>query len=242
LQDPEVRRFMEERASSPDAGVFSRLTGWGRYVIGDTYCEANEGLKGRTVGDIARERGVRDFYCLLDIVVADELRTVLWPGPTDDDPASWHMRTEAWRHPDVMIGGSDAGAHLDRMSGAPYTTAWLYDCLHGKSLISLEETIHHITQVPAELFGLRDRGVLREGWIADVVVFDPEEINSGDVILLNDLPGGEGRLYAEVSGMHRVFVNGVPTVEKNEHTGSLPGVVLRSGHDTYTVHIPADLN
>ena len=242
LQDPEVRRFMEERASSPDAGVFSRLTGWGLYVIGDTYCEANEGLKGRTVGDIARERGVRDFYCLLDIVVADELRTVLWPGPTDDDPASWHMRAEAWQHPDVMIGGSDAGAHLDRMSGAPYTTDWLHDSLHGKSLISLEETIHHITQVPAELFGLRDRGVLREGWIADVVVFDPEKISSGEIILLNDLPGGEGRLYADVSGMHRVFVNGVPTVEENQHTGSLPGVVLRSGHDTYTVHIPADLN
>ncbi|MEE3115110.1 MAG: amidohydrolase family protein, partial [Actinomycetota bacterium] len=92
LADPETRRHLEDRAASPDAGVFSRLTGWGRYRIGDTYSAANEGLKGRLVSDIARERGVRDFYALLDIVVADDLRTVLWPGPTDDDPASWLMR------------------------------------------------------------------------------------------------------------------------------------------------------
>ena len=88
LRDPTVRKFMEERAASPDAGVFSRLTGWGRYIIGDTYSEANEGLKGRTVGEIALERGVRDFYCLLDIVLADELPTLHWPCPTDDHPAS----------------------------------------------------------------------------------------------------------------------------------------------------------
>ncbi|GIS98458.1 MAG: hypothetical protein CM1200mP26_01710 [Acidimicrobiales bacterium] len=93
LSDPETRRHLETRAASPDAGVFSRLTGWRLYRIGDTYSGAqNEGLKGRLVGDIARERGQRDFYTLLDIVLADDLRTVLWPGPTDDDPASWIMR------------------------------------------------------------------------------------------------------------------------------------------------------
>ncbi len=240
LADPDTRRFLEERAASPDAGVFSRLTGWGRYIIGDTYSPANEGLKGRLVGDIARERGVRDFYCLLDIVLADELRTVLWPGPTDDDPASWHMRSDAWQHPDVMIGGSDAGAHLDRMSGAPYTTSWIHDTLHGKALTSIEETIHHITQVPAELFGLKERGVLREGWHADVVVFDPATVNSGEVVMMKDLPGGEGRLYADSSGVTRVFVNGIPTVVDGEATDGLPGTVLRSGVDTETVAIPAD--
>ena len=66
-------------------------------------------------------------------------------------------------------------------------------------------------------------------------------MNAGDVILLNDLPGGEGRLYADVEGMHRVFVNGVPTVIENEPTEHLPGTVLKSGRDTYTVAIPADV-
>ena len=240
LRDPDTRRFLEERAASPDAGVFSRLTGWGGYVIGDTYSDENEGLKGRKVGDIARERGVRDFYCLLDIVLADDLQTVLWPGATDDDPASWIMRTEAWQHPDVMIGGSDAGAHLDRMSGAPYTTTWLHDTLHGKQLTTLEDTIHHITEVPARLFGFKERGVLREGWHADVVVFDPATVGSGEVILLKDLPGGEGRLYAEAFGMTRVYVNGTPTVVDSKATDALPGTVFRSGIDTETVKIPAD--
>ncbi len=240
LRDPEVRRFLEERAASPEAGVFSRLTGWGLYEIGDTYAAENEGLKGKKIADLARERGVRDFYCLLDIVLADELRTVLWPGPTDDDPASWHMRGETWRHPDVMIGGSDAGAHLDRMSGAPYTTSWLHDTIHGRGLTSLEETIHHLTEVPARLFGLRERGVLREGWHADIVVFDPETVNSGDVVMVNDLPGQQGRLWADSSGISRVFVNGVPTVVDGAATDHLPGTVLRSGRDTETVAIPAD--
>ena len=240
LRDPETRRFMEERAASPDAGVFSRLTGWDGYVIGDTYSAENEGLKGRRVGDIARERGVRDFYCLLDIVLADDLRTVLWPGATDDDPASWFMRSEAWEHPDVMIGGSDAGAHLDRMAGAPYTTAWLHDTIHGKQLTSLEQTIHHLTEVPARLFGFKERGVVREGWHADLVVFDPETVDAGEVVLLEDLPGGQGRLYADSSGVARVFVNGIPTVVDGQATDALPGTVFRSGRDTETVTIPAD--
>lgn len=241
LRDPDVRRFMETSAASAEAGVFSRLAGWGLYQIGDTYSAANEGLKGRRVADIARERGVRDFYCLLDIVLADELHTVLWPGPTDDDQASWHMRSQAWQHPDVMIGGSDAGAHLDRMSGAPYTTSWLHDTIHGRSLTTLEQTIHELTEVPARLFGLKERGALKAGWHADIVVFDPEIINSGEVVMVNDLPGGAGRLYADAVGITRVFVNGSPTVVDDTAVHNMVGTVLRSGTDTETVPIPADL-
>ncbi|NNE75293.1 MAG: amidohydrolase family protein [Acidimicrobiales bacterium] len=237
LRDPEVRKFMETRAASPEAGVFSRLTGWANYEIGDTYSAANEGLKGKRVGDIARERGVRDFYCLLDIVLEDELRTVLWPGPTDDDPSSWQLRKQAWAHDAIMIGGSDAGAHLDRMAGAMYTTQWIDDCLRGKKLATLEEAIHHLTDKPARLFGLIDRGRLEEGWHADMVVFDPETISAGDVELVPDLPGGHGRLVAEARGIKAVYVNGVATVVDGDTTGDLPGVVFRSGTDTETVSL-----
>ena len=139
LRRPETLIALENGAASPEAGVFSRLTGWSGYRIGDTFSAANEGLKGRRVGDIARERGERDFFCLVDICLADDLRTVLWPAPTDDDPESWRLRVEAWEHPAVMIGGSDAGAHLDRMAGACYPTAWIDDCLRGRQLITPRE-------------------------------------------------------------------------------------------------------
>ena len=119
---------------------------------------------------------------------------MLWPGPTDDDAESWRLRVDAWRSAYAMLGGSDAGAHLDRMCGAPYTTEFLGDCLRGKQLIGLEEAVHHLTDVPARLFGLRDRGRLAEGWIADVVLFDPATIDAGEVEMVHDLPGGAGRL------------------------------------------------
>ena len=239
LSDPAHRVFLENRAASPDAGVFGRLTGWDRYVVGDTFSAANEGLKGRRVKDIARERGVRDLACMLDIAINDELRTVWWPGPTDDDPESWRMRAEAWTMPDVMIGGSDAGAHLDRMCGAPYTTAFLADCIRGQQLIPMETAVRLITEVPARYFGLRDRGQLREGWIADVVVFDPATVGATDIELVTDLPGQSSRLYAGAVGVERVFVNGTLTVDHGAATGALPGTILRSGRDTITVPLSA---
>jgi N-acyl-D-aspartate/D-glutamate deacylase len=240
LGDPETRRFLEERAASPDAGVFSRLTGWSLYRIGDTFSDANEGLKGRLVGDIARERGQRDFYTLLDIVLADDLRTVLWPGPTDDDPSSWLMRQAAWDHDHVMIGGSDAGAHLDRMAGASYTTQWLADCLRGRQLATLEGAIAHMTDVPARFFGIRERGRITEGWHADLVVLDPATVGAGEFQMRNDLPGNSPRLYADAIGIERVYVNGTCTVLDGTPTGNLPGRVLRSGTDTETTGIPVD--
>jgi N-acyl-D-aspartate/D-glutamate deacylase len=221
--------------------VFSRLASWGRYMIGDTYSAANEGLKGRVVSDLAERANCGTFDMLVDIVLNDDLRTILWPLPSDNDLKSWQMRAEAWEHPLVMIGGSDAGAHLDRMCGAPYTTSFLADTLRGRQLVSLERCVQLITQAPAQLFGLRDRGELREGAHADVVVFDPETVATGEVRLLDDLPGGSARLFAEAIGVQRVMVNGTTIVVDGKETGALPGKVLRSGTDTYTVPIPADL-
>ncbi len=239
LRDPEVRRFLLERSQSPDAGVFTRLTEWGRYQIGDTYSDRNAGLKGRVVADIARERGASEFDTLLDVVIDDELRTVLWPLPTDDDAASWELRREAWSDPRVLIGGSDAGAHLDRMCGAPYTTGFLADSLRGRRLVTLERAVQLITSAPAALFGLRDRGVVREGAHADLVVFDPDTVATGEVRLVEDLPGGTARLFADSVGIRRVLVNGRAIVDGGKLTGDRPGAVLRSGRDTATVGVPA---
>ena len=235
LQDPDVRLALLENSLSPAAGVFRRLADWGDYVIGDTYSKANQGLSGRVVRDIAQERGKSSFGTLLDIVIADELRTILWPTPQDDDAESWRMRAELWQDPRAIIGGSDAGAHLDRMCGAPYPTRWLADCLRGRQLVPVEHAVRMMTSAPANLFGLTDRGVLREGSHADVVVFDPATVGSEDARLVTDLPGSSSRLTAGSHGVVRVLVNGVPIVENGVANGRTPGTVLKSGRDTHTV-------
>ena len=235
LQDPDVRVMLLENSLSPAAGVFRRLADWGDYVIGDTYSAANQGLKGRIVRDIANERGKSSFGTLLDIVIADDLKTVLWPTPQDDDAESWRMRAELWQDGRAMIGGSDAGAHLDRMCGAPYPTRWLADCIRGRKLVPVEFAVQMMTSQPAKLFGLTDRGELTVGAYADVVVFDPEEIGSEDAMLVTDLPGNSSRLTAGSFGVKRVLVNGVTIVENGVANGAVPGTVLKAGQDTHTV-------
>lgn len=235
LQHPDTRVMLLENSKSPQAGVFRRLADWGDYIVGDTYCAANDGLKGRSVREIAVERGRSQFGTFLDISIADDLRTVWWPTPQDDDAESWRMRAELWNDPRAMIGGSDAGAHLDRMCGAPYPTRFLADCIRGRRLIPVEQAIRLMTSAPAALFGLRDRGVLRPGAHADIVVFDPATIGSDDATLVADLPGGSSRLTAGSRGVDRVLVNGTTIVEHCCTTGATPGTVLHSGRDTYTV-------
>ncbi|MGW1866504.1 N-acyl-D-amino-acid deacylase family protein [Streptomyces mauvecolor] len=235
LRDADVRAEMLRRADSKEAGIFRRLANFGRYVIGDTYSPGNEGLSGRVVGDIAAERGLDPFHCLVEICANDRLRTVLWPMPTDNDPATWALRRETWEHEDVLLGGSDAGAHLDRMCGAPYTTRFLGDCLRGRKLVPLERAVKMLTDDPARLFGLRERGRIEEGFHADLVLFDPERIEAGPATLVHDLPGDSPRLDSKAIGIVSVRVNGIETLRDDRVTGAVPGTVLRSGRDTRTV-------
>jgi N-acyl-D-aspartate/D-glutamate deacylase len=237
LRDPAVRRRLAERASSPEAGVFARFTDWGGYRIGETFAPANAGLGGRTVGEIAAERGIAPFDALLDVVIADELRTVLWPHPIDDDQASWELRASVWQSEHVLLGGSDAGAHLDRMCGAPYATQFLADCLRGRKLMSLEAAVRALSDAPARLFGLRGRGRLAAGCAADLVLFDPERVGCGEIRSVCDLPGGASRLVADPVGIERVLVNGRAVAIQGRPTGDLPGAVLRSGRDTGDVRL-----
>ena len=235
LRRPQVRADLLAKVDRPEAGVFRRLGNFKRYVIGDTYSQANAGLKGRVVADIAVERGQDAFDALVDVVLNDDLRTILWPMPTDNNPESWKLREEVWTDPRVLLGGSDAGAHLDRMCGAPYTTRFIGDMLRGRKLVPLEKAVQMITDAPAQLFGLRDRGRVAEGYLADLVVFDPETIGTDDATLVRDLPGDSIRLTAGSQGVVRVLVNGVETVVDGKATGATPGTVLRAGRDTHTV-------
>ena len=233
LRKAEVRKKLLEGSRSPDAGVFLRVADFSNFRIGETFGAANDGLRGRLVKEIAAERGADDFDTLVDIVLADELRTVLWPEPPDDDEESWKLRQRAWDHEHTLLGGSDAGAHLDRMCGAPYTTQFLADCIRGRRLMSLERAVAALSDTPARLFGLHERGRITKGYHADLVVFDPETVGAAEIVTRNDLPGDSARLFAESTGVKRVFVNGRPIVVDGRPTEERPGRVMRAGRDTH---------
>lgn len=237
LRDPAVRAQMQVDAEAEAAGVFRRLNRWAEYHIGDTYAPENQALEGRRVGDIAAERGQEPFDVLLDIALADDLRTVLWPTPLEDDDASWKLRMDLLASGQAMVGGSDGGAHLDRMMGSVYPTKFLGDVLRGRRLVSLEQAVQMMTDTPAQLFGLRDRGRIAVGHHADLVVFDPETVDAGPIRKVADLPADAERLFANSVGVRRVYVNGEAIVVDGEPTGTTPGALLRSGRDTRTVPV-----
>jgi N-acyl-D-aspartate/D-glutamate deacylase len=196
-------------------------------------------LVGRSVGELAAERGTDAFDLLLDLAVMSDLRTVFMPTPVGDDDASWQMRRDAWLDPRTVIGAADAGAHLDVASSFTYTTSLLGGAVRERGLLALEAAVRELTDVPARLLGLDGRGRIAEGAVADLVVFDEHTVAPRDVHVRADLPGGARRLYAKADGIDHVLVGGVSVVEEGALTGSCPGVVLRSGRDTSTVTVAA---
>ncbi|MCZ7529747.1 MAG: amidohydrolase family protein [Acidimicrobiia bacterium] len=235
LADPDVRRRLAAGADSDEAGLLRALADWRRLEIIETFAEVNSAHEGRTVGDIVDEVGGDPFDVLLDIVLADDLRTGLRPTGMTESEADWKLRAEVWRDPRTVVGGSDAGAHLDMMCGAIYSTALLAHGVREFGVISLEEAIHQLADVPAALYGLTGRGRITPGYAADIVVFDPDRVGYEPERMRADLPGGAWRLYAEATGIHHVLVNGVPVVDDDRLTGATPGTLLHSGRDTETV-------
>jgi len=234
LSDPAERARLDAGAKSKEAGIIGALARWENLLIDETFAAANAPYEGKSVGAVAKETGKEPFDALLDIVIADNLRTGLRP-PIGESEADWELRAKVWQDPRTVVGGSDAGAHLDMMCGAIYSTSMLGDGVRARHLVSWEEAVRQLTDVPARLYGLRGRGRLAEGWWADIVVLDPERVGHGPERTRADLPGGASRLYAEGVGIEHVIVNGAEIVTAGEFTGALPGAVLRSGVDTDTV-------
>ncbi|MDR3650830.1 MAG: amidohydrolase family protein [Acidimicrobiales bacterium] len=234
LSDPAERARLDAGAKSKEAGIIGALARWENLLIDETFAAANAPYEGKSVGAVAEETGKEPFDALLDIVIADNLRTGLRP-PIGESEADWELRAKVWQDPRTVVGGSDAGAHLDMMCGAIYSTSMLGDGVRTRHLVSWEEAVRQLTDVPARLYGLRGRGRLAEGWWADIVVLDPERVGHGPERTRADLPGGASRLYAEGVGIEHVIVNGAEIVTAGEFTGALPGAVLRSGVDTDTV-------
>jgi N-acyl-D-aspartate/D-glutamate deacylase len=239
LSDPAIRRDMDARAQSDEAGVLRFLANWGQLVIDEGFTEETQALEGRRVSSVARQRGISSWDALCQVVVADRLQTgFAVPIPESDD--DWRARSEVWRDPRAVVGGSDAGAHLDTMCGAVYSTSLLGDAVRRRQLLSLEEAVRLLTEVPARLYGLVDRGRVAEGFWADLVVFDPAAVDHDALQTRRDLPGGAARLYAGATGIEHVLVNGIEVVSDGRLTGATPGRVLRSGADTLTVGVPGE--
>jgi N-acyl-D-aspartate/D-glutamate deacylase len=238
LRDPAVRARMREGAIA--AGARRReLADWGAHRVCETFAPEQADLVGRTIGEIAAERGTDPFDTLIDVSIVDDLRTVIMPRPVGESDASWQHRAAVWLDPNTLIGASDAGAHLDMITTFSYATTLLGDAVRGRHLLSLEQAVHLLTDRPARHYGLRDRGRVEEGWLADLVVFDPTRIGPGEVATRFDLPGGAGRLYGEGVGIERVLVGGTDIVTAGKLTGDTPGTLLHAGRDTETVRLPA---
>jgi N-acyl-D-aspartate/D-glutamate deacylase len=234
MADPAGRTRMNDLAQATQGNVRS-LANWGNYTLLETFSAENKRFQGRTIGDIAQDLGKTPWDTLCDIAVADDLATSIANHDPGQDDASWARRVEVWRDHRSLVGASDAGAHLDMIDSFAMHTQMLGKAVRERNMLPWEEAIHMITQAPAELYGIRDRGVLRVGAHADVTVIDPTTVGQDVLHTRFDLPMGAARLFAEANGVEHVFVNGVEVVTGKNFTDARPGTLLRSGRDTDTV-------
>jgi N-acyl-D-aspartate/D-glutamate deacylase len=181
------------------------------------------GLVGQSVAEIAAARGADPLDALFDLALEDELRTQFSYVLASD-----LGREDTLTDENYLIGLSDAGAHLTLLADHAYTTYFLGRWIRERKLMSLEAAVRKLTRVPAELFGIRERGELRAGWKADVVLFDAGRVIDRETELVHDLPGGGPRLLTRADGIEMLIVNGQPTVERGELTGARAGQVLRA--------------
>ena len=230
FSDPTQRKKLNELAQAD--GPLRGLAHWETKTILHTLAPENEGCVGRSVGEIAQERGQDAWDTLCDIALADDLETSFGNPAGDDPDEDWEARVEIWRDQRAVIGASDAGAHLDLFLSSNYATHMLGEAVTKRQMLNLEEAVHLLTEVQANLYGLVDRGVLKKGAFADVVVLDENQVNSQPLTVRTDLPAGASRLYAEATGIKHVLCNGTEIVREGQFTAARPGTILRSGRDT----------
>ncbi len=164
-------------------------------------------LQGRRVTDIARERGVGPLDVMCELALAEDLETRFRAYIANDEAdAVAHLLT----HDHVVLGLSDAGAHVDQLCDAPLPTDLLGQWVRDRGVLPVEHAVRKLTGEPADIFGFVRRGYVREGYWADVCVFDPATVGPGPTRRVRDFPAGGERLTAEApTGVRHVLVNGV---------------------------------
>jgi N-acyl-D-aspartate/D-glutamate deacylase len=184
---------------------------------------------GRSLGDIAAEEGKHVVEVMLDLSLEGDLN-VEFLGPNKGSNADF--MAEMMDNPYALPGVSDGGAHTKFFTGGAWSTDFLSWLVRDEGKITLEEAHYRLSALPAHAAGFRDRGVLREGAAADVVVYEMEELAVdpewiGEIA--EDLPGDEWRRIQRAKGYSNIIVNGEVTFADGECTGATPGQLLRHG-------------
>src|SRR6201997_697335 len=226
--DPAIRQklhdeVVEQTVEVPAAG-YSRQ--WYNYMwVEAPVLEKNQGLKGKTIGQIAKEQNKRVIDAFLDLVVEENLDTGFMMAENNvDDEAMAKILT----YPNAIVGLSDGGAHVQFHGGYGYCTRLLSEWVREKQVMTLEHAVRRLTFDSASALGLYDRGLLRPGMAADIVIFDPDTVRPLPESIVHDFPAGGWRMKEPAAGIMATIVNGEGLRENGKHTGALPGRGLRN--------------
>ena len=224
IKDPETRKKMRyEAVEEKKSSRFSRR--WDLVYMIKAATPANKHLEKKSVAEIAKIRGQDVIDAFLDLSLEEGLDTEFQTSSTNGDEEAV---AEIIRSPFTLVGQSDAGAHLIYDAGFGYATRLLGYWIREKNVMSLEEGVRKLTFMVASIFGLHDRGLIRRGMAADLVLFDPATVRECEPEMVQDLPANEKRFIQKAVGIEMTLVNGEVLVEKGNHTGALPGSVLGS--------------
>src|SRR5947208_1942480 len=198
----------------------------GRTVVLNCFTPETKPFENLTVAEVAARTGKHPVDAMLDVAVADDLRTVFYAEPANVDRAALREIIDyEW----IVPGVSDGGAHTKFFTGGRYPTEFLSRIVREEAMCSLEHAHWRLSALPAHCAGFRDRGTLVEGAPADVIVYDLEKLACLPTEVAHDFPGGEWRRIQRAQGYRFVLVNGEVTIEDDRETGIHPGRLLRHG-------------
>ena len=228
--DPEVRKKLHAEVIewTDDLPAVEIPRNWYDYTwIDKTVLEKNRSLEGKTLGELAREQGKSVIDAFLDLAVEENLDTTFRQGKNNVDKEAVK---QILNYPNTSIGLSDGGAHVQFHSGYGFSTYFLSYWVREQNIMSLEQAVRRLTFEPASLFGIFDRGLLHPGRAADITIFDPDTIRPLPEDTVQDLPAGGWRMRALAEGIKYTIVNGQVLIQDGNHTGALPGRVMRNAY------------
>ena len=223
LRDPELRRKLIEASSARSDG---RALGTEAKDADYDVLQVFDSVEGphKTVAQVARERGQRPAEAMIDLALESRMeRFFLQPVANEDQD----FALELMRHPRTVTTFSDSGAHVSQLMDSSLQTHVLSHWVRAKQAFTLEQAVRMLSLVPATLWGFPDRGLIREGMAADLVIFDPDTIAAEMPEVVDDLPAGARRLTQRTRGIAATVVNGEVLLRDGKHTGAHPGQLLR---------------